>query len=159
MPGGFDGGLDLGRPPESPLARELSPESTNESSEKKDETWHEAVGRQATIVRQASRAKSKEGLLTEFAAEQKQESSAESEDESPGEGDLNEVSLMRARSVEYKGHARQISAGSAKLLDISRRGSQRSENLLTRVAMSPSQDQLSKTPAPEQQLSGREVAK
>lgn len=144
MPGGFDGGLDLSRPAESPLAREFSPESPPEPEDRDDGKWHQGLGRQATLIRQAARARSKEGLLGETAAVQRQESSGDSDDDSPEDADVNEVSLMRARSVEYRGHARQISAGSAKLLDISRRGSQRSEDLLTKAGRSSSIDQLSK---------------
>jgi hypothetical protein len=45
------------------------------------------------------------------------------EDDSQDEhssGEVEEPQLMRARSVEYKGHIRHLSAGSAKLLDIRR---------------------------------------
>lgn len=145
MPGGFEGGLDLSRPAESPLAREFSPESVPETGDRDDEKWHQGLGRQPTLIRQPSRAKSKEGLLSGTPAEQRRESSGDSDDDSPEDADVNEVSLMRARSVEYRGHARQISAGSAKLLDISRRGSQRSEDLLTKAGRSASHDQLSKS--------------
>lgn len=55
--------VDVRQPSESPLVRELSPKPLVESSEKKEETWHQGIGRQATIVRQVSRAKSIEGLL------------------------------------------------------------------------------------------------
>lgn len=144
MPGGFDGGLDTGRPPESPLAKEFSAEEMAVSTEKGDEVWHSGIGRQPTLIRQASRAKSNEGLPNEYAGKETQESSPGSEDDSHDGPEVNEVTLMRARSVEYKGHARRISAGSAKLLDISRRGSTRSENLLTKAGTSSSQDQLSK---------------
>lgn len=55
--------VDVRRPSESPFVRELSPKPLVGSSEKKEETWHQGIGRQATIVRQVSRAKSIEGLL------------------------------------------------------------------------------------------------
>jgi hypothetical protein len=45
--------------------------------------------------------------------------------ETPGV-ELQEAHILRARSVEYKGHARHISAGSARLLDI-RRSSMQSD--------------------------------
>ena len=97
------------------------------------ETWHGSVGRQATIVRQTSRAKSKEGLLNEYLADEPEPSSAEDEPdtldfETPAE-EFQDPPVMRARSVEYgKGHARHISAGSARLLDI-RRSSVQSEGV------------------------------
>ena len=91
------------------------------------ETWHSSVGRQPTLVRQTSRARSKEGLLKEFQStepgnEDDSDSGEEEEGETPGV-----ETVQRARSVEYgKGHARHISAGSARLLDI-RRSSIQSE--------------------------------
>ena len=97
------------------------------------ETWHGSVGRQATIVRQTSRAKSKEGLLNESLADEPEPSSPEDEAdppdfETPAE-EFQDSPVMRARSVEYgKGHARHISAGSARLLDI-RRSSVQSEGV------------------------------
>ncbi|KAJ9633753.1 hypothetical protein H2204_006751 [Knufia peltigerae] len=101
-----------------------------------DETWHAGLGRQATVVRQATRAKSSEGLLKEYGAESSdgsRRSSSDGDDEA-SDGELLEtvtpgtelagVPILRARSVEYKGgHARHISAGSAKLLDIRRTSS------------------------------------
>ena len=95
------------------------------------EMWHGSVGRQATIVRQTSRAKSKEGLLNEYLADEPEPSSPEDEAnppdfETPAE-EFQDSPVMRARSVDYgKGHARHISAGSARLLDI-RRSSVQSE--------------------------------
>ncbi|KAL6244087.1 hypothetical protein RBB50_008956 [Rhinocladiella similis] len=100
-----------------------------------DETWHAGLGRQATVVRQATRAKSSEGLLKEYGAESSdgsRRSSSDGDDEA-SDGELLEAvtpgtelagaPILRARSVEYKGHARHISAGSAKLLDIRRASS------------------------------------
>jgi hypothetical protein len=99
------------------------------------ETWHGSVGRQAMIVRHTSRAKSNEGLLNEFLADEPEPSSPEAEGDPPDfeapAGEFQDSPLMRARSVDYgKGHARQISAGSARLLDI-RRSSVQSEGLST----------------------------
>jgi hypothetical protein len=95
------------------------------------ETWHGSVGRQATIVRQTSRARSKEGLLNEFLADEPSspEDEADGPDfETPAE-EFQDSPVMRARSVDYgKGHARHISAGSARLLDI-RRSSIQSEGV------------------------------
>ena len=99
------------------------------------ETWHGSVGRQAMIVRHTSRAKSNEGLLNEFLADEAEPSSPEDGGDPPEFGapaeEFLDSPLMRARSVDYgKGHARQISAGSARLLDI-RRSSVQSEGLST----------------------------
>ncbi|EXJ74741.1 uncharacterized protein A1O5_01436 [Cladophialophora psammophila CBS 110553] len=100
-----------------------------------DETWHAGVGRQATVVRQPNRARSKEGLLKETGKDDtgtSRRASSDVEDEgelAEGEAagtELHEPTLLRARSVDYKGHARHMSAGSARLLDI-RRSSTQSE--------------------------------
>ena len=81
----------------------------------KDEKWHEGAAKQPIVVRQARQAKSKEGLLKDY---------EEGDNESSGEGESpsveEPVQLMRAKSVDYKGHARHVSAGSARLLDIRR---------------------------------------
>jgi len=85
-------------------------------------TWHSAVGRQPTIVRQGARAKSREGLLNDFQA-------VEDSDESSPTGEAGIASyelsgpnapfVQRATSIDFgKGHVRHISAGSAKLLDL-----------------------------------------
>ncbi|ETI21313.1 hypothetical protein G647_07659 [Cladophialophora carrionii CBS 160.54] len=105
-----------------------------------DETWHTGIARQPTVVRQATRAKSTEGLLNEAgrgmpgASRRASTEGDEDEGEStvPGEvagAELQEATLLRARSVDYKnkGHARHMSAGSARLLDI-RRSSIQSES-------------------------------
>lgn len=91
-----------------------------------NETWHSGLGRQPTLIKQAPRAKSKEGLLNEYQDAKAPISGAGTDDEDhemgSEEAELQEAPIMRARSVEYKGHARHISAGSARLLDL-RRGS------------------------------------
>jgi hypothetical protein len=96
-----------------------------------EETWHGSVGKQATIVRQTSRAKSKEGLLNEFLADElssPEDEASPIDFETPAE-EFQDSPLMRAQSVDYgKGHARHISAGSARLLDI-RRSSVQSEGV------------------------------
>ena len=87
--------------------------------------WHGAVGRQPTIVRQGAHVKSREGLLNDFqAAEESTESSPIGESpigqplaerRTPPENSL----IYRATSVDLgKGHARHMSAGSAKLLNL-----------------------------------------
>lgn len=83
-------------------------------------TVHGSVRRQPTLVRRDPRVKSREGLLAEYSAEVE---STELED-SPAKDDFDfedspKSQVRNARSVEYgKGHARQVSAGSARLLDI-----------------------------------------
>ncbi len=115
-----------------------------------DETWHTGLARQPTVVRQATRARSKEGLLKEAGNDtpggsrrgsiegEDDEADDEVPDETPGT-ELQEATLFRASSVDYKnkGHARHISAGSARLLDI-RRSSIQSES----APRSPSLPQL-----------------
>ena len=96
----------------------------------KDETWHEGLGRQPTVVKQPTRAKSREGLLKEAAVEDAAGSEEEEDDEHSSGEIVDEPQLMRARSVEYKGHIRHVSAGSAKLLDI-RRASMQSTDIHT----------------------------
>jgi hypothetical protein len=99
-----------------------------------EERIHKSVEHFPTIVHAEPSAKSKEGLLQEF---QSSESEATSpnvagtpEDETP-ESATEDRFIHRATSVDYgKGHARHISAGSAKLLDL-RRGSVDSKRLST----------------------------
>lgn len=91
-------------------------------------TWHSAVGRHPTIVRQGEWARSREGLLNDFqAAEESTETSPISpEEESPtGQASGSEVTFIhRATSVDVgQGHARHISAGSARLLNLPPRSS------------------------------------
>ncbi|RMD45005.1 hypothetical protein DV735_g123, partial [Chaetothyriales sp. CBS 134920] len=81
-----------------------------------DEQWHQALARQPTVVRRAEAITSREGLLREYDEDDNESSSIAGS--SPR---LEEpIQLMRARSVEYKGHVRRVSAGSARLLDIRR---------------------------------------
>ena len=115
-----------------------------------DETWHTGIARQPTVVRQPNRAKSKEGMLNESGKDTpgtSRRASIEGEDDED-EGDvpeeaqgaeIQEVTLMRARSVDYKnqGHARHMSAGSARLLDI-----RRSSTQLESAPRSPSLPQI-----------------
>lgn len=86
---------------------------------------HSAVGKQPTIVRQGTRAKSREGLLNDFQAA---EYSAE-EDSPTGDSPIGQPFeptlarensfIHRATSIDLgKGHVRHISAGSAKLLNL-----------------------------------------
>ena len=87
-------------------------------------TWHSAVGKHPTIVRQGPgpRARSREGLLNDF------QNAEESEESSPaGDSPVSHEhfpTIQRATSVDVgKGHARHISAGSARLLNLPPRSS------------------------------------
>lgn len=120
------------RPYMGPVAR-LGSDSDDESVfhsapaaiTREEGTWHGAVGKHPTIVRQGpgKRAKSKEGLLNDF------QNAEESGDSSPsGDSPVNPEnaypSIQRATSVDIgKGHARHISAGSARLLNLPPRSS------------------------------------
>lgn len=86
---------------------------------------HGSVRRQPTLVRRDPRVKSREGLLTEISTEP--EDAEDSPISATGRSDFEEISepsdtlVQSARSVNYgKGHARQMSAGSARLMDIKR---------------------------------------
>ena len=88
-------------------------------------TWHGAVGKHPTIVRQGpgKRARSKEGLLNDFQNAEESGDSSPSGD-SPVSPENAYTSIQRATSVDLgKGHARHISAGSAKLLNLPPRSS------------------------------------
>ena len=88
-------------------------------------TWHGAVGKHPTIVRQGpgKRARSKEGLLNDFQNAEESEESSPSGD-SPVSPENIYSSIQRATSVDLgKGHARHISAGSARLLNLPPRSS------------------------------------
>jgi hypothetical protein len=93
-----------------------------------------AVGRQPTVVHHEPRAKSREGLLNEYENDSPSEPPGETPQElndrkSYGFDDTNkplpeEPGISRASSVNLsKGHARHISAGSARLLDFKPRQS------------------------------------
>lgn len=108
------------------------------------ETWHGSVGRQPTVVKPASRAKSREGLLKDF---QSAEAETASDDENESPQSEQEATIMRARSIDYgnKGHARKISAGSARVLDV-RRTSMQSVDLPPRSPAMRSANALAKHP-------------
>ncbi|KAJ9654380.1 hypothetical protein H2198_006542 [Neophaeococcomyces mojaviensis] len=155
MPAALDSGVDTSPPADDSMEKEHDVRRESAQPEKGDETWHAGVGRQPTLVRQASRAKSKEGLLNEYAARDRHDSNPDSDEEGrdTGEEEIEapEPTVMRARSVEYKSHARHISGGSARLLDIRRRSSVHSNVSLDKQRRSASQDQLSKQPPPPPQ--------
>lgn len=94
---------------------------------------HGSVRRKPTLVTRDPRVRSREGLLQEYAAESggvvetPQPASAVTGEASPVDfdSDAPEPELKSAASVSYGtsgrgGHARQMSAGSAKLLDVKR---------------------------------------
>lgn len=90
-------------------------------------TWHPPVGKHPTIVNQAPgpRARSREGLLNDFqAAETSGNSTPSDSPVSPEGGHPFQNTIQRATSVDLgKGHARHISAGSARLLNLPPRSS------------------------------------
>ena len=111
-------------------------------------TVHESVRRKPTLVHRDPRVKSREGLLAEYTAE------AEPTSAGTGKGSLDldmladepDSSVMqRASSIDYgKRHARQMSAGSAKLFDVpARRPS---------MDAKPSTPTTPQTPAPSSRL-------
>lgn len=83
---------------------------------------HESVRRRPTLVERNPLMKSREGLVTEFAAAEVGDDGEVSDEEEP---DSPAPQLERATSVQYVSrHSRQFSAGSAKLLDVQgKRGS------------------------------------
>ena len=108
-------------------------------------TWHGAVGKHPTIVRQGPgpRAKSREGLLNDY---QNAEESAESSPtgDSPVSPDHPFPTIQRATSVDIgKGHARHISAGSARLLNLPPRSSGELKRLSASSAASGERSPLS----------------
>jgi len=137
--------LGAGRDDESDDEDVLDPQST--SLPREEGTWHSAVGRHPTIVRQGEWARSREGLLNDFqAAEESTETSPISPEEGSPVDHTHELSvgrfgrsqplesgqpsgsdmtfIHRATSVDVgKGHARHISAGSARLLNLPPRSS------------------------------------
>ena len=118
-------------------------------------TWHGAIGKNPTIVRQGPgpRIKSREGLLNDFQADEESQSSSPSAD-SPTSPDG--LSIQRATSVDFgKGHARHISAGSARLLNLPPRSSQEIRRLSSgsgsgeRSPLGPREEMSSSPKAPE----------
>ena len=111
-------------------------------------TWHGAVGKHPTIVRQGpGRAKSREGLLNDVqasnAVEESQESSPSDTSPVSPEGPL----IERATSVDLgKGHARHISAGSARLLNLPPRNSTEIKRLSSGSGASGERSPLAQSP-------------
>ncbi|OAL45235.1 hypothetical protein IQ07DRAFT_520185 [Pyrenochaeta sp. DS3sAY3a] len=128
----------LGRKPSSTLmALEVPPESDEEADSRterrqssEDERVQNSVGRQPTIVHRQARVKSTEGLLSMFQDDKPTiETATKINDVEPGTpetpaSDTEPATVQRAKSVDFgKNHARHLSAGSAKLLDIHKRSS------------------------------------
>lgn len=98
--------------------------------------WHRAVGKHPTIVRQGRIAKSREGLLDDFQAAEDSVESSPSGDSPTGRPYEDQITshpeIYRATSVDLgKGHARHMSAGSARLLDLPPRSSGELKRLST----------------------------
>ncbi|KAJ9138213.1 hypothetical protein NKR23_g8763 [Pleurostoma richardsiae] len=103
-------------------------EARPSSDEDEDAHWGSVGGRQPTVVQphMAERMKSREGFLNTFG----EEDESEAEDLMDDEKDVvnfeedKETGLQRATSINLgRGHARHISAGSAKLLELTPRTS------------------------------------
>lgn len=116
----------LGHPEESDEEPEVPTVPRSYLEEDPDTKWHGGVARQPTLIRQSGRVKSREGLLNDFNDMASESSQDEDSDEliTPGSAKEHEgrsTPVLHAKSVDYgRGHARHISAGSAKLLDIGR---------------------------------------
>lgn len=113
-------------------------------------TWHSAIGKHPTIVRQGPgpRMKSTEGLLNDFQAaeaappDSPESSPSENSPVSP-EGPL----IQRATSVDFgRGHARHISAGSARLLNLPPRNSSEMKRLSSSSVVSGERSPLAQSP-------------
>lgn len=109
----------------SPAMMGASPDEESEEDAPMDATVegssaplkvHGSVRRRATLVERNPHMKSREGLVTEYAAAELVDDADGSTDEEP---DSPAPQLERATSVQYVSrHSRQFSAGSAKLLDV-----------------------------------------
>ncbi|MCJ1477648.1 hypothetical protein MMC13_006321 [Lambiella insularis] len=135
VPGFFTSQINAGR---APLGDESDDEEGATSPEEAPK-MNTVVGRHPMIVRRSMRAKSREGLLDDFGVDDPPESpgsspSADSPSEHPARvRDIQRegTSLHRATSVDLgkTGHARHISAGSARLLDLPPRSSAEQKRL------------------------------
>jgi len=116
-------------------------------------TWHGTVGKHPTIVRHGPgpRIKSREGLLNDFQAEESAESSPTGD--SPVSQDVPYPQIQRATSVDIgKGHARHISAGSARLLNLPPRSSQEIKRISTSSGASGERSPLAYPISPSPRL-------
>ncbi|MCJ1394558.1 hypothetical protein MMC18_007437 [Xylographa bjoerkii] len=112
-----------------------SPEATPAEEAPK---MNSVVGRHPTIVRRSMRAKSREGLLDDFGIDDSTASSPSADSPNDPPTRVRDVqregsSIHRATSVDLgkSGHARHISAGSARLLDLPPRSSTEHKRLST----------------------------
>jgi hypothetical protein len=104
---------------------------SSDIDEEEEARWGSVRGHQPTMIHKSvvDRMKSYEGMLKEFGDADSQVAATEVEQASPGadvdvESPFAEDSgIQRATSVKLPGHARKISAGSAKLLQITPRSS------------------------------------
>ena len=133
--GHASGGYDRSAvPSERTIGVHADPTESDEEElpEKEPGTWHDAVARQPIVIHGDPRLKSREGLLNEYlqgedGSEPQTPSAGSPEDETPPSGEYHgkRSSVQRATSVDLglKGHVRHLSAGSARLLEISKRSS------------------------------------
>ena len=107
--------------------RHLRTSSGGESNESDEGSikYDTVKGRKPNIVQRTPYAKSREGLLEEFSNAEEISPVSPISPESPDSPEKEPTSVHRATSVDYgrKGHVRQLSAGSARLLDIPARTS------------------------------------
>ncbi|KAF2645593.1 hypothetical protein P280DRAFT_513488 [Massarina eburnea CBS 473.64] len=123
---------------EKPEAGQLD-DASRPSEEEEEELVQSSVGRQPTIIHRRPRIKSAEGLLTFYQQDASSpEGNAKAHTAEIVEGDSptsdgEPIVVQRAKSIELsKQHYRQLSAGSAKLLDIGKRTSTSSQSKLQR---------------------------
>ncbi|EFR00249.1 hypothetical protein MGYG_03252 [Nannizzia gypsea CBS 118893] len=96
----------------SPLPEEADDGMALANADGDPPTWHSSVGKQPRLVNPETRAKSREGLFTEF---------IDSENEiSPIDEPEDVTEIRRAQSVDLGRHIRHMSVGSAKLVTLSR---------------------------------------
>jgi hypothetical protein len=95
-----------------------------------------SVTRKATVVHREPRAKSREGLLNDFETASSSDLPGETPDEIQrssygfNEDAAEDTGVRRATSIDLgKGHVRQISAGSARLLDLKRGSGEKRDSL------------------------------
>ncbi|KAL1303580.1 hypothetical protein AAFC00_006946 [Neodothiora populina] len=92
---------------------------------------HGTAHRRPTVVHSEPRHKSREGLVAEYAAGPLTAASRTSSEDSSNQSPVEQGTLQKATSVSYGhgfGHAKSMSAGSARLLNISRSGSRRTSH-------------------------------
>lgn len=135
VPGFFTSQINAGR---APVGEESDDEEETTSPEEAPK-MNTVVGRHPIIVSRSMRAKSREGLLDDFGIDDSPESPTSSPSiDSPNEhpARIRDIqregsSIHRATSVDLgkAGHARHISAGSARLLDLPPRSSAEQKRL------------------------------